>query len=357
MTNGLTKYVAVTLTNSQSVPTTNVFQQYLTINNATYSGILSGDLGNIRFFDDAELTRPLFSWCESGNSLMSPTSGFWVRLTRPIPANSSTKIYMGFLAVLPGGSGSFQTTYDGVIAGIFPFSNSQRGYGVQDNGASVFASYENFKASTLPPAWSPITTPTISTIGPSNPITGSFGGMTFNAPIASWDGFYTPSFTVPAPGVVESYFTVGAGGYGAVAIKGGYGFENRLGDVTPEWGMARPSPSFAGASSPYSTTPYAPFADSFNLVGGYNVNDPTMFIDRTLSQTWADAHVVSGPLALVTYGTSNMNVAYVRSRAYPPNGVMPTASFGKTLSASRPHLPDLDIQEGGARHFYIQPPT
>ena len=141
------QYVAVTLTNNQGSATPAPFQQMITWNPSTYSGIEATNLGNIRFCADAACVTPLNAWLESCSSTCS-TSGSsstsataWVKLTTSIAGSGGTlTIYMVFEPT--------STNFDGVHWGEFASATSI--YAQYDNGANVFQFYSDFSGSTLP---------------------------------------------------------------------------------------------------------------------------------------------------------------------------------------------------------------
>lgn len=129
--------------NNQSVATPATFQVMLTINPSLYSTFEKSDLGNIRFYSDSALTQSLNSWIESGSTNTSTSAIVWVKLTSAIAANSNTTIYMAFL--------STTTAFDGVQAGQAPQLSSS--YGANDNGTGVFTFYDGFAGAAINAAW------------------------------------------------------------------------------------------------------------------------------------------------------------------------------------------------------------
>jgi len=118
----------ITITNSQPDPTPSPFQQLLNLN---LSSILSSSsqLLNLQFCLDVNCNTPLYAWIESYNSNLSSVY-IWVNLPTSIPANSSITIYM-FVR------NSIQYPY----TGMRPDLTST--YGQYDNGKNVFLIYFN----------------------------------------------------------------------------------------------------------------------------------------------------------------------------------------------------------------------
>ena len=121
----------LTLKNSQSTAAPAPFQQMITFNPSAYSAYEASNLGNIRFYQNG---TELYSWCESGCSTASSNATFWVRLPNGIPANSNITISMVF--------GTTSANYDGVYAGEAPQLSPT--YGEYDNGQNVFNIYGAF---------------------------------------------------------------------------------------------------------------------------------------------------------------------------------------------------------------------
>jgi hypothetical protein len=136
-TTSTASYLVITLTNTQNTATPSPFQQQVTINPSLYTSLESADLGNIRFFasfSNSVFSGPIYSWLESissapGNTANSAT--FWLNVAGGIGANSRISIYMEFLPV--------GTEFDGVFSGEAPQLSTS--YGQYDNGGNVFSVY------------------------------------------------------------------------------------------------------------------------------------------------------------------------------------------------------------------------
>jgi len=121
-------FYTITITNSQANPTPSTFQQLLNLN---LSSILSSSsqLLNLQFCLDVNCNTPLYAWIESYNSNLSSVY-IWINLPTSIPANSSITIYM-FVR------NSIQYPY----TGMRPDLTST--YAQYDNGKNVFLIYFN----------------------------------------------------------------------------------------------------------------------------------------------------------------------------------------------------------------------
>jgi len=118
----------ITITNNQANPTPSPFQQLLNLN---LSSILSSSsqLLNLQFCLDVNCFTPLYAWIESYNSNLS-TVYIWIKLPVSIPANSSITIYM-FVR------NSIQYSYTGMRPDLTPT------YAQYDNGKNIFLIYFN----------------------------------------------------------------------------------------------------------------------------------------------------------------------------------------------------------------------
>ena len=135
-------FYTITISNSQSVPTSSPFQQLLNLN---LSSILSSSsqLLNLQFCLDVNCNTPLYAWIESYNSNLSSVY-IWINLPTSIPANSSITIYM-FVR------NSIQYPYTGISPLIAQQLSLSTSY---DNGTNVFPYYQSFAGlSSLPSGW------------------------------------------------------------------------------------------------------------------------------------------------------------------------------------------------------------
>ena len=319
-------YVPIKLMNGQSVATPKPFQQMISFPAAEYSTYEAPDLGNIRFYLNG---TELYSWCESGCTDLSTNTIFWIKLPGGIAANSNAILNMTF--------GPTTTAYDGIYAGEAPQLSYT--YGQYDNGANVFNNYWNFTGTSLPSGWNTLISS--ATISVNNglifDITGSGGGG---------DAYYLS--TISSPVIVDTYVRSSAGTSTAL-------FFSETDIASTNWNNGNINNGYVGgfAESPITqliwkyvggsytglTSGSAPFSFPATLTfawGGtgilasyYNYNDKI---------TSADTSFAAGPYLIgVTAGPhiTSGEVVYdwVRTRAYPPNGVMPSIAFGNVTPA------------------------
>ena len=122
----------ITITNNQADPTPSPFQQLLNLN---LSSILSSSsqLLNLQFCLDVNCNTPLYAWIEQ-NSLTNVY--IWIKIPTSIPANGSLTIYM-FVR------NSIQYPYTGISPTLTSI------YAQYDNGENVFTFYDNFAGTSL----------------------------------------------------------------------------------------------------------------------------------------------------------------------------------------------------------------
>jgi hypothetical protein len=323
------KYIPITLTNSQSSATPVPFQQLINISPSIIgSSNFSSDLGNIRFYADSAFTQPLYAWVEYGNSNSSTSTYIWVNLPINIPANSSITIYMKLLPV--------GTKYDGVYMGEAPQLSSI--YGQYDNGARVFNNYWNFSGTSLPSDW-----------------TGSGytvnNGVTVNAPGAVNQTNYiiTNTASYNTNQITEFYFpsgfSFGSPTGGTYGINEGWALKSNTGTdrsniiqvanyygiggtdfETVVSGTATKSSSFTSGPSSFISTMYS---TSAGAVFGIGTNPPLYNNSQSATLT---SNIYTGDSYIYLWSfDSNTKVGpvyYIRTRALPPNNTMPSVSIG-----------------------------
>lgn len=137
-------YVPVTVTNHQSEPTSDPFNMLVNVNSNAYSPLESQGLENVIWFTSNGSIIP--SWIESGNSIDSTQTQYWLKVPFKLGEYSSITIFMGFAKK---GSNLFNPNgYEGEAPQL------STSYGQYDNGNMVFpGGYWNFNGNTLPSGW------------------------------------------------------------------------------------------------------------------------------------------------------------------------------------------------------------
>jgi hypothetical protein len=345
----IVSYVPIIITNSQTTATPSTFQEEITWAPSSYTSYEASNLGNIRFYSSSAFTTPLYAWLESCTPSLSNTATSataWVKLTSSIAASGGTlTIYMAFL--------STTTNFDGNYWGDAP--NLSGTYGAYDNGAKVFNAY--FNGNTATSSFSVYTGDTLSqATGISGP-----GGTTINAiKVMGTTGAHVPAFSFNnaisnTALIVESSFSLLAAdlanatgaaglvdnaavtsikngitaqmGYGSTFFSQGYEVggtvtldENPAGTSTTNWEYA--SVTYTGSTATSWSAYIAP--QLYSTTGGYSgtyANNPLS------SATNLYIGQISGSYAIAVYYN------FMRARAYPPNNVMPSTSFG-TISVA-----------------------
>jgi hypothetical protein len=350
---GVVEYVAITLTNSQSAATPTSFQQQLTIDWSTYSAYLASNVQNVEFF--TAQWSPLYAWCESSCSSSATSSVVWVNLGSNTIAGSggTLTIVMGFYST---GTNEYSSTgYWGAYPG---FTGT---YGQYDNGAKVFDLYFNGNTAT-----SSFSLGTSATLAQKTGVTGPSGSAgTIN--VLSLIGYgstnrvdlvFNKALSNPAAGeIAESSFEIsnsgdtghnsGAAGFCDNAAAGSasncdstdVGYGSTLESYTyvsggtatagvDKVGTDAASTWYYAATAYPGTSPsaYSGYVAS-SLYSSYNTATSSSPIKSASSLYWSSVGASSNSYPVGLYFN------WGRARAYPPSGVMPSASFAAASSA------------------------
>jgi hypothetical protein len=312
---GIQGYVPITITNSQSTATGSNFQAYVSVNLSSFSGFINPNLTNLYFSSDVEGTQVLNSWRESGTS-NTGTVTYWVLLPDGIAANTSITIYLQVDNIT-------NNDLNVTTTGVNPTLTST--YAQYDNGANVFSYYQPWgNLSALPSGWSEdsgtqITyTSTYTEVKSAASSSGGYGIFVSTSAFpttCAWD-FYG-----------NMYNSVNAGQYvGSVTSGAAYGFKE-------------------GVSSPYNeiyfengSTNTAISYDDTNTTKVYtmyqNGTSAQMFVNYTSIFSTTSATSESPTYFYIAPSNNSgtpatgITIYWLRSRAYPPNGTMPSVSVG-----------------------------
>nr|WP_276978182.1 DUF2341 domain-containing protein [Ferrimicrobium acidiphilum] len=328
-------YVPVTLTNNQNTATPADFQQLIKVDWSLYAAYLNANLSNVRFYGSSSLSSSseLYAWLENNDTAAAASSNVWVNLLQfSVPASGSATIYMAFLATTVTWSSHW---------GLAPELTTK--YGQFDNGAKVFEFYDNFSGTALASDW------TVSTV----------------------DG-------APAP-AVDNGISFGAGGGGTglpgqimynnahmFNLPGNFVFDASITQVTTStvnqagiaiWGQLPTAISTEIDNTVASTIEpalnYRLFnvnsagtIDSVNLAttadsGLMSVLFPsTSVTDMQINYGPLTANTADVPSASTSYyfgftiqSSTTMSVQWIDVRLYPPDGVMPSVTFGSVGGA------------------------
>ena len=325
-------YIPVTITNSESTATSTDFQQLVTVDLSYYSAFLNQDLSNTFFSSDTAGSIIVTSWLESGNTYPFSSVNFWIYLTGSIPANSSITIY---LQVDLTGTSHFNTT----TTGVAPQLSST--YAEYDDGANVFTEYWNFAGTTLPSAFTNLTTGgTFSyTVDNGLTLTGYSSASDTNyalhiyttaqyAPSIIEADIYSASLQTAASW--ELAYTTTAPN---TSVTNDTGFVNdyRLDWFNSDFRLIKDVSGldvvlrFKYTGSTNTGIMSLAFPATGTEIVYLNYADMESATDTSI--TYADANL---DVALVSSSTSSstFSIYWLRTRSYPPNGVMPFVTAG-----------------------------
>ena len=130
-------WIPINITNIQDI-TTLYYNQIIEFNSSRYANLESYNLQNIEFFYSNGTIIP--SWLESGNSNLSWSTVYYLRITLPHPIPSVLSIYMGF-------GNTSENFFNGINVGEAPQLTDP--YGLFDNGKYVFTFYDDFRGNSL----------------------------------------------------------------------------------------------------------------------------------------------------------------------------------------------------------------
>jgi hypothetical protein len=304
---GIQSYVPINLTNSQTTATPSPFQQMINITESTYSTYLTYNKSsaNIEYFYANGTIIP--AWIESNDSGKLIT---WVK-TVSIPASSHIQVYLGFASKSTNILSSIGTSGIGEAPQLSP------SYAEYDDGASVFNNYWNFAGTSAPTGW------VISAGASVN------NGLVLSADTATvYDNYYsTSAFSPPLitefytnlpastsynfiSGMINSGVTDTVGFYEYTGIAGGYGIAVNGGTST-----TNPATGFSGTgvySVFYTSTSSVSFSQNYGA----------------LSDTITTNIPSSVNVGVHEFANPSLTYNWLRTRAYPPNGVMPSVTFG-----------------------------
>ncbi|MFP3278668.1 MAG: hypothetical protein RXO43_03895, partial [Candidatus Micrarchaeota archaeon] len=263
----------------------------------------------------------------------------WVNLPNGIPASSSLTIYLGFA------SKTTNLLSNSGTSGIGEAPQLSSTYGQYDDGAKVFNVYLNFAGTTLPSGFISAKS-SDGTFSINNGLT--MGTGTNVAPSYS----YLVSTSLYPPQLVEYYLASiisNPNGFGGIGTDSGFSSS-----TSPAANDNNNFYNFSGGSIVSSSGSWY-----YNLVnnGGVilstngafntgiytsNINPFQYYLNYNLvaSNTIAVTNSLYLFLGISSFGSSAYNprsesilVDWLRTRALPPNGVMPSVSFGSLSSA------------------------
>ena len=307
----ITNYVPLTITSSTATPSP--FQQMIIVNMNTYSSYASSNLENIEFTYPNGTIIP--SWRENGTS-NAQTVVYWLKLG----SFTSLTVHMDFF---PTGD----NVLNPVNTGEAPQLSGT--YAQYDNGVNVFNYYTNFAGTSLPSGWTYISQGG-STYSVNN-------GITFNTVNSNPSGGIFSSVLISSPIVIDAMQSLGNNAEEWVGAElNSFAFAGATASSipgAPGWGIGVVSGSNPGDITSWSATsavnPPAP-STSYVITGYYVSGSLNVLINYTSKTTTSSTFSGSNSLAIWTYSitTNTVFTQWLRTREYPPNGVMPSIAFG-----------------------------
>jgi len=303
--------VTITMYNNQQSAIPAHFQTMIRFlpSSSLYKLLERYDLGNIRFYYNS---KELFSWCESGCNYSSTSNAvFWVELPVAIPPRQNMSIRMYFAPL--------SVDYDGVYAGEAPQLSGT--YAQYDNGASVFDFYDNFAGTTLSSTWTLFN-------GASASVNS---GLTLTD--ASNNGGIFASMS-SSKTVMESYaYFNKAGGNSGLMIGNGTASTTDFQNGYLYWYQSAVAYIYVAVSGAFTTIASGGTMPSGkHIFGAVLVDSSQVFsADYTNYASASNTQFTPSQITQIGYRVNTgvtMQATWVRTRAYPTNGVMPSVVFG-----------------------------
>ena len=342
--------VPIVIKNSQNVSTPAPFQQMINITESNYSPYLnySGNEANFEFLSNKTNTSSVIpAWIGSNDSGKLTV---WLKLNKSIAADSNTTVYLTFA------SPSTNLLNSSGIEGIGEAPELSPQYAEYDDGASVFNNYWNFAGTTLPSGW-------------ETDIASSGSAITVNNGVTIYSNTNVPGAFLeyetalnPQGMIVDSYSAITQ-----VATVGGYvagqtWFSNLVTSGNPSYmvgiggvdttgtdigitmynGAAPSSSTITTTSTAYKVFSLWMLGSNAGWGGSANYSNTQTTTSTISTSTWYLTLSANSNLP-----TSKFSTYWLRTRAYPPNGVMPNISFGPLTTASQ-----LDINEIKSEEVY-----
>ncbi|VVB76634.1 Uncharacterised protein [uncultured archaeon] len=314
--------VTFIINNSQGPATIAPFQQMISFDphSIPFPSLTTADLGNIRFYEGPS---ELYSWCESGCGVNSTAAVFWVRLPSGIPANSLTSVNLTRFSIL--------ANYDS-YAGEAPQLSSS--YGQHDNGANVFAFYDNFAERKLDTRTWSLTTNSIGAPALGGGLTIATNGLNATLGIATVESFDPLTYVYEAKGALTSLSQSSSVPQFIQILGSGTRQSITLCPKTSSVCLSNvimelnATADIAPASAVYSNSTAASYHTYSLWATLYDTRAQIDYGSNVLNQgnylPSAYGHLAMG----ITGKSGNASIAYyyARIRAQPPFGVMPVAS-------------------------------
>jgi hypothetical protein len=324
---GVLHCVKIVLTNSQSSATVTNFQQQLNINWNTYSSELASNVQNVNFTDSAG--NKLYATCETNCSNTATNSLVWVNMSSDtIAATGGTQtIYLRIYSTTTNNYNSAGSW------GAYPTFTAT--YGQYTNWNKVFPYYQPFGGlSALPSGWTNDNSQTIK-------FAATYTNLT-TSNVGEWEGISissTPSVFTTLPTVIDLYGNLystasylPSSWFGLVDSCGRGPGNAGFGETTTSPNLGVITGCTSTLTNTATTDTNGNKAYSLEII---NSSSETVMIGYTAIATKVaisipnDAQSFGIWKATLADGVSTFSqyIYWVRVRAYPPNGVMPSVAF------------------------------
>ena len=304
--------IPITVSNNQDTATGTNFQLLLQFTPSSLSSYINPNCQNIAFYDSNN--NKLYSWIENATS--STTSGgvnIWINLgSNNINPSSNITIYMAI-----GNATTVNYLDNPSNVGAQP--NYTSTYAEYDDGANVFTDYWNFAGTTLPTGWTVGSGVTVSADNGLTVSTGNTGtGYVYNTELT-------------APYIIETYTeeTTLDSGTAASGIGTATSTTGEQQYATALWDNNGSADGFNNlVDGNWQTASGTSAANTFYLLGMYITSTGSNYLaDYGSSFSASSTDTPGNAYLLLTQGDEGV-YQWVRVRAYPPSGVMPSVSFG-----------------------------
>jgi len=287
----------INITNTQNNATPVPFQQMIQLP-ISQLGLINPyvkNIGTLRFSYNGSYIP---AWLES---ISNGTATIWVKLPVSILANASITIDMEVDPSL-----NFDGNYWGEAPQLSPT------YGEYDNGASVFIYYQNFAGTSIPSGW--------STNSYTNAVVNN--GLKINSNTAGqWENFiYSTAFNPQT--TVADFYAYATDSNPDVQI--GWNWPQYFIDTASSYGLQNynGSPAVKVAISGGSYSSYQVWSIGET---GSTGTWATLNYGNMVANTGSYTASTSNQIVVNVYSNSvYAMIQWLRTRAYPPNGVMPS---------------------------------
>jgi len=319
---GIIYQVPVYINNTQSSATPGPFQQMVKIPISTFSSYLydNNTTANFEFYYANNTIIP--AWIESVNGT---TIVIWLKLYS-ISADTSIQIYLGFASKTTNLLSNSGTTGIGEAPQLSPT------YAQYDDGASMFNFYDNFAGTSLNTSkWTNNTANSGGTLTINN-------GMSYTPPSSENVYPFIYSTSTFSSGVFETYGDIPSSTQSGPYTSADFGLTtssnvNNNAAMVGKWGSdydlitstsSGSQNTLSGLSGGnYIWQVWIPSSSPSTIYGSQNYG--------TQISSSSDMPTLPQPIIFFDQANTGINIGpfyWARVRAYPPNGVMPSVSFG-----------------------------